>query len=272
MSNLRHDHSNCIIETEEPYKKLGEYGFKIDLEEVVEHQGNAFCRFIMFNNGYLEFIEIKGKKTDANFSIEEKDSQPGFSFISDDNLEKLFNESKENFQHFDIKFSHKNYNWKENSTEHLPGWNFVAFNQFFVPGICTWVTEKDANKNIIEKSSMFHKNGCTELIGAYWIHSSNKDIQPLSNFLKKPYKNGQIIISNDFKLYVDTPDNHFMELYDLYKNEVKKNPYKAIIIGCENLEKFKQFSGLENKIYFDGKQAYRIIQNKLSWDLIIVEN
>ena len=92
-------------------KKLSKLGFNLD-PQVVEHPGKAFCKFIMLRSKnkrqkfYLEFVHI-GKGGDAEHT-------PGLSFSYTENLEKF---SKKLSKITKVKFTHKNYQWKTNSTK-----------------------------------------------------------------------------------------------------------------------------------------------------------
>ncbi len=88
----------------------------------------------------MEFIEIKDSIEYENYCKDEKIAvkdffNPGLSFSADKSLKKTYEDNKGKFSRFDISFSHKNYDWKNESKEHLAGWNFVEFNDNFLPQI-----------------------------------------------------------------------------------------------------------------------------------------
>ncbi len=115
-----------------------------------------------------------------------------------------------------------------------------------------------------------HKNGATDILGIYLINSSDEDIVPFSDLTNRPNKNNRITLESGFTIYNDTFENHKMEQYDFYKNN-KNSTYKALILGCSDIQRFKDESGIIDEILFDGKKGYRIIQNNDSWDIIVIE-
>ena len=278
MTKYKFDHSYCMNISEEAYKKFGKMGFEINLKHVQEHPGSNFCRFIKFKNGYLEFIEIKNLKEYEDLCLKEKIGKddyylPGLSLAADKDLEKVFKENKERFKCFDIEFSHQNYDWEKDIAEHLPGWNFLDFNKKFIPAINLFIIEYESNpdeKNEIINKQTIHKNSCTNIVGMYLIVSSDEETIPFSSLTGSSNENSRIVLDSEFIVYVDSQEVHSFETFDLYKNS-KTSSFKALILECSNLEQFKRESGINEEIQFDGRKACRIIQNKDSWDLIVVE-
>ncbi len=156
---LRFDHSYCLDKNHTFRSKLGKAGFFLK-DRMVEHPGKMFCRFIAFPQTsiagyqYLEFVHIgKGGSKETN---------PGFSLGALGSLEK-FN-SKLEKHGLKTTFTHKNYAWKENSVDLLPGWNFVEFKS--KSNIYTWLTEYELIKGRPRRlKAKPHPNGAYKIVG-----------------------------------------------------------------------------------------------------------
>ncbi|MFX3675818.1 MAG: hypothetical protein ACN6I6_02175 [bacterium] len=157
--NIRFDHSYTKDQSHKLLKKLMKLGFsKIKFD--VEHPGKHFCSFIEFNNPigsrtYLEFIH-----TGRGGSMI---SSPGISFGYEKNLEGYFKRLKKNCS-FEPQYSHKNYNWKENSEDILPGWNFITFKKLGFRTIEPWFTEYESPRKK-RKHQISHSNNTNQLSG-----------------------------------------------------------------------------------------------------------
>src|SRR5690606_12294588 len=97
-------------------KSLLSFGFS-KVEGDVEHPGKHFCSFIEFrtpNNdrAYLEFIHVGrgGKAIDHT----------GLSFRYEHDLKNYYKKLKARVP-FKTFYIHKNYEWKKNSVDYLPG-------------------------------------------------------------------------------------------------------------------------------------------------------
>ncbi len=272
MSRFGFDHTWCLIDSIETYKRLAEFGFQTDLEDETNLPENRVSWFLIFNNGYLEFIEDKSTPSmhddEAPFS--------GFSLRADENLSAFYEARRSEFQANGVGFVHRNYNWEENSTDHLPGLNFLIFDSPLTQGIFTWVTEYE-NPNGKENDGgpnlpqVFHKNGCNSILGAYWVYNSLQDVRPLNDFLNIPIDQGKIHLHNGFTIYVDTPEEHYLEIFDRYQDDDNTCPYKAVVIDCDNLDAVQgKYKGLE-MISFRGRPALMLTQSSPAWDIVIIE-
>src|SRR5690606_317684 len=127
----------------------------------MEHPGKAFCRFITFKGEnprkrfYLEFVSI-GRGGDTSFDC------PGISFGYQTNLEKFYKKINNNFP---SKYTHRNYEWKKNEKDHLPGWNFLTFDKPIIKNVNAWFTEYEATNKSKKMKSPRHKNAVNSLHG-----------------------------------------------------------------------------------------------------------
>lgn len=156
--NIFVDHCYNVDQNHRFLKKLEKLGFTLD-KSIMEHPGKAFCRFIMFkgenstNRFYPEFVTIG--RDGLHFT------NPGLSFGHETNLEKFYQKINKKFS---ATFSHKNYEWKKNNKDQLPGWNFIKFEKPIIKKINTWFTEYEVGRRkklYIPK----HKNAVQSLHG-----------------------------------------------------------------------------------------------------------
>lgn len=253
FKNVNLDHSYLEDKNFKFFKHLGKVGFNLD-SEMVEHPGKAFCKFISVQSGnskknyYLEFIHI-GKG-----GIEE--TVPGLSFNYLSNLEGF---SKKLSKITAIDFNHKNYDWKINSTDVLPGWNMLNFKRKPIQNVFTWFTEyePDLRKKKIKKPKV-HPNSVYSIHGIKLILTKKSKKQLESILFKK--------LSSKNKL----SDGTF-----LYIEEGKQDRFVTVILNCKSLKKLKNFLLKYSSSIFEDKESV-IISNfskiQHMWNLTIIEN
>ena len=152
------DHCYSLDEGHKFLKILEELGFVAD-HRVTEHPG-VLCKFIFFkNNRYIEFVH-KLSNTDTF-------TPSGFSFGYSKSLE-LFKEELESNTSIKTDLTHKNYDWKNNDSDHLPGWDYLNFKNNVFPQLHLWFTQygpRPESKFDIPE----HPNGATEIYGHIFV-------------------------------------------------------------------------------------------------------
>jgi hypothetical protein len=252
FKNIYLDHSYNIDQNFKFYKKLEKLGFTLD-EQMVEHPGKAYCKFISLNGFnsrgkfYLEFVSF-GKSA----PILEKEA--GLSFGYKDNLEKFFHKIKTKLP---SNFEHKNYNWKENSTDRLPGWNMLAFKKHPIENINTWFTEYEFHPNRKKNKLPKHKNTVESIAGIILV-LTKRSKKNLETILGKKIKD-QIVLNDGTVIFLEMG---------------KSDRYKSIILNARDIRKVKACTGKSGKTeIFNGNEVVRIdppnYNTSLSWNLLI---
>lgn len=249
--NLDH----CYLEDKgfKLFKKLGKSGFNLE-PMLVEHPGKAFCKFIAVQSGsdrenfYLEFIHV-GKG-----GVEE--SVPGLSFSYKSDL-KIFSQKVSKVTK--IKFIHKNYDWKNNSIDYLPGWNMLTFKNKPLKNIYTWFTEFEFNKNRkILKKPKPHPNSVYSIHGVQLTLTEKSKMELEKILFKKLNRKNKL--SDGSYLYIEIG---------------KKDKLESVVLNCKSLKKFKLFFKKPELIFFQNKEAV-LIRNfsriKCMWNIVIIEN
>lgn len=252
FKNIYLDHSYNIDQNFKFHKKLEKLGFTLD-EQMVEHPGKAYCKFISLNGFnprgkfYLEFVSF-GKGAPV---IE---TEAGLSFGYQENLEKYFHKIKTKLP---ATFSHKNYNWKENSTDRLPGWNMLNFKKRPIQNTFTWFTEYEFHPNRKKNKTPKHKNTVESIAGIILV-LTKKSKKNLETILCKKVSD-RIVLNDGTVIYIELG---------------KSDRYKTIILYARDLKKVKACAGRSGKIeLFNGKEVIRIdppnYKSSSSWNLLI---
>ena len=235
-------------------KKLGQCGFDLD-PSMVEHPGKAFCKFIIFQSknkrerAYLEFVHVgKGGKEELT---------PGLSFSFTENLEKFSKKINKKIPHV---FDHKNYQWKENSTDRLPGWNFLSFKKPPIKNLYTWFTEYEVSPGMRKfKKAKTHPNS------AYSIHGIKLILTAKSK------KNLEIILGKKLNSKTKLSDGTHIYIVD-----GKKDKFDSIILNCKFLKKAHKFIPKTKIEKFHEFDSLRILNNsrdkKVMWDVVLIQN
>src|SRR5690606_38514138 len=133
-------------------KKLERLGFILE-KKMTEHPGKAFCRFICFKGEnprkifYLEFVSIG--RGGIPFI------EPGISFGYETDLAKFYKKVSKKFH---SEYNHKNYDWKKNSEDLLPGWNSITFKKPIIKNVNIWFTEYEDTKKPRKLNAPKHIN------------------------------------------------------------------------------------------------------------------
>lgn len=236
------------------FKKLGKSGFTLE-DYTVEHPGKAFCKFIALQSNnkrerfYLEFVHI-GKG-----GIAEK--TPGLSFNYLENLESYF---KKLSKKVPLIYSHKNYDWKVNSIDRLPGWNMLSFKKAPIKNVYTWFTEfEDSAKQRALKKVKAHPNSVYSIHGIKLVLTAKGKINLETALMKKLGKVNKL--SDGTMLYIETG---------------KRDLFESIILNCKSLNKAKKVIGKYESGTFQKFDSIEIVNNsknkKDMWNLVIIEN
>lgn len=244
------DHTYTNDQNHRFWKKLKKYGFNL-LDQEVEHPGKAFCTFISFNGDtnrgyhYLEFVNVKKGGV--------KCSYPGLAFGYKKGLRVLLKKIKNKF---DVKFEHKNYNWKEDNKSDLPGWNFLTFKKLKFRGITTWFNEfekhSEDQKNKIVKVT--HPNGVQKFSSLHF-ELNDEGLKFYEELFGKKIKNGTRLACGTM----------------FYYTKAKSNKMTVIHLECKSLKKLKGNFPYDGALNFLGKEAVRIRNPNLMWDIVITE-
>jgi hypothetical protein len=248
---IRFDHSFSVDHGFAFRKKLGRAGFKLS-DHMVEHPGKSFCRFISMpitkksGRQYLEFVHIG--KGGEDYGL------PGLSLGALESLEPFA--KKLNSKKITAQFAHKNYEWKKNSTDRLPGWNFITFPKH-KSKIFTWLTEYEYSKkrkNRLKKHSN-HPNKVFKIV-AIDVAFDAQDIHLLSKLCGKPK-------GHQFVLDCGVP---------LTYSKAKVSKMKAIVLASKDLKRLVQKFEWDDLTTYNGQPAVRISNpDKRMWDVLIVE-
>jgi len=235
------------------FKKLGKMGFNLE-PGVVEHPGKAFCKFIAVQSSnkrerfYLEFIHI-GKG-----GGEEK--TPGLSFNYTENLEG-FHKKLSKVVRCDL--THKNYDWKKNAVDRLPGWNMLTFKKQPIKDLFTWFTEfESSRKQRSLKKVKAHPNS------VYSIHGIKLVLT------QKSKENLEVVLSKKLGKKTKLSDGTF-----LYVEVGKNDFFESIILNCKSMKKLLKFMKDEEITTFGKKEALRVFnesEKRNMWNILIIEN
>ncbi|OUR95635.1 hypothetical protein A9Q84_14115 [Halobacteriovorax marinus] len=235
------------------FKRLEKLGFILS-EMKVEHPGKAHCRFIELDANtnrklaYLEFVSV-GK---GGYSFKSSGLSLGYR-------EKLENYYKKLSKRIKVDFNHKNYDWKNNNTDHLPGWNMLTLKNPPIRNIYTWFTEYEKHPETKKKTKSAPKHP-NSVYGIYGLELTltEKGRTYLSKVLGKEIKNK-------------------MKLKDgtiLFIQRGKVNRFNNIILKCKSLKKANKFIKNKESHSFEKLEAL-MIENKNDfkkmWSLIIIQ-
>lgn len=232
--------------------KLGKAGFVLG-DAMTEHPGKAFCRFIILQAGptaprhYLEFVHIGrgGNQTRQ---------QGGLSFGAATGLEQLSARLIKN--RIGAEFAHKNYEWKINSTDRLPGWNFVTFPKH-KSNVFTWLTEYESSKKRKKKKlkDSRHPNQVQRLI-AMEVDLNPKDLRLYRAICGRSK-------GNVFHLSCGTI---------LRVTKAKRSSLRSAVVTTKDLGRLVKRFVWDELTTYQGQPAVRIKNpNPKMWDVVIVQ-
>lgn len=246
---IHFDHSYSADNNYCFFKKLGKSGFKLS-QQMVEHPGKHFCRFITFNLApspgfrYLEFVHVKRGGDAVHY--------PGISFGSLSPLKPFHTKLKK--VGIDSEFKHKNYDWKENNTDNLPGWNFITFKRR--SKIFTWLTEyesADGKPRPVFKNK--HPNKVHKIV-ALEIVFNKEEFNFYTKILGKP-KNQVFALEGGTEIH-----------YSLGKS----THLNRIIVATTNLSRFVKTYPWDHLTTWNNQPGVMIKNpNPKMWDLTIIE-
>jgi hypothetical protein len=248
---LKFDHSFTSDQNHRFRNKLEKAGFKLE-KHMVEHPGKHFCKFIYISvtkkagYQYLEFIHTgKGGK---DYGI------PGVSLGAQEPLEPYSKKLKA--KKIEVKLVHKNYDWKKNDKDRLPGWNFLDFPKH-KSKIFTWLTEYEKRKKrkSFKKTGFNHPNQVYKMVGLEAIFDTN-DEALYSKMCGKPSK-------NEFILACGT---------NLSYQKGKKSRVSTIVLATKDLNKLVKKFKWDELTTYKGKPGV-LIKNpdKRMWDVVIIQ-
>ncbi len=209
MTKIFFDHTYTIDDNFLLFKRMNELGFNIS-DKISAHP-SLKSRFIYFKNGkYIEFV---------NYSepIKKWWYLSGLSFGVDSSLKKFSQLSR--FKHLGPAYSHRNYNWKDNNNDYLPGWNFLSFKKLGIRTFYPWFTEYEKGRRKIPKR-VNHHNGINE------FHGNLFRVNP------KGLEFFELLFKRKIKDKVELTDGTW-----LYFKPGKTNRHEAIILRANSMSR-----------------------------------
>ncbi|NRA67006.1 MAG: hypothetical protein HRU19_21130 [Pseudobacteriovorax sp.] len=289
------DHSwNRVFDDFRYVERLNQLGFAI-APKTVEHPGSQVCKFIVFPGGqvtfpshFLEFCLTTNEKDylerhkrffrgpDAERRIK------GSSLVlySDLDLKRQQVDIQKRLPGFEVKYSHKNYEWKRDSKSILPGWNHLFFGKKrLLTGLRVTVGKKDPRDTlpddgpVAKKPTILpHPNSAEKIIGLILYDNFSADFSNLSRLINRKPKTDRMLV---------LPDGTFIQSIIVGEDESidsmfvgKKQNLAAIMVKVKSLATFESFASKLNfkKTSFNGVKAYHIPHDEWHWDLIVVED
>ncbi len=249
---MYYDHCYSVDMHHKFHAKLENVGFQLN-PVMTEHPGKYFCKFISLpdtkrtGRQYLEFIHL------GNGNIQDEPN-PGLSLRTATPLKKMA--KKLGKQKIKTTYAHKNYDWKKNEVDILPGWNFVTFPKH-QSGIYTWLTEYEKGRRRRNKSTktLKHPNKVYRLV-CLDAELEQKDILLFTKFFGAP-KNG----------------HYKMACQNVIRfTKARKSKLKSVVLATSDLSRLVRKFQWDELVSFDGKPGVLIINpNPGMWNLVIVE-
>ena len=271
--------------TKREYFALKDRGFNL-LPIEKSHPGSHLCRFLLFKNPtqisssvqtqrqYLEFCEVldvdSAKSYFESINANQDEHFSSVFYLScNAGLSTFFHSRKNQFSNFGINFLHKNYDWKVNSEDYLPGWNFIYFKKNLVNGIqCSLAEyEHSLESNAPDASYTIHPNSVFKIMGVIWTIESEEQLQPLCQLISKQVSTGEIELDDGTKIWITTKlstkiDHVF----------TKKTSFSAVVLACKSFDTCLSYFGNGDIITFLNKRAILIKHPEEMWDIVITES
>ncbi|MCP4913221.1 MAG: hypothetical protein GY909_08875 [Oligoflexia bacterium] len=246
MAKLIFDHCYTKDIKHKFFKRLIKMGFK-DLGFTTIHPKENICKFIKFDDHqYLEFISTKYE--------EDIKKRPGLSFKSRGKLNVIFKKYQSK-RGIEATYRHRNYNWKENNKDILPGWNFVDFKHVPFRNILLWLTEYEPPKKGLKRLPFKsdHPNGVYALEAI--ILDVNERSKAYFDKLFGPKKEGLLRKSQ----VVFRPSS--------------RTRHSLVILKCKSLKKAQKFIKAPVKeVYgYTGLFIKNPSGNDRMWDILVIE-
>jgi hypothetical protein len=227
-------------------KRLESLGFIFN-PETVEHPGKAFCRFLMFpcaeisgrKAQYLEFVHCEGKGYRT----------PGLLLGYSGSLKRF---AKKLAPVLDVDFFHKNYDWKENSKDALPGWNFLTFKNLGFRTLNAYFIQYEKGPKRHKRPAPKHPNGVESLYAVeFEIEKRGR------SYFKKIFGsrwNEKIKVRNSFFFF----------------KKGKRTDIRRVILKSKNIDKFIASYDIDREIVWNGRRAALISNPSGKWDIVII--
>jgi hypothetical protein len=240
-ANIYFDHTYTMDREFGFLESLIKAGFTVH-DKTTEHP-DVECRFIMLaDKKYLEFVHPKHEKN-SFFS-------PGISFGYKTSLKALYDSLKP-LEVLKASYTHRNYNWAENSTDYLPGWNYLNFGISAVKSFNPWFTEYETREGVSLEAPE-HPNGISGVLGHTF--ELNQVGRAFFELVLKTKIKDKIVLNDGTTLFFRDSDN---------------NRHSQVILGSSNMTKTMYYLG-------QGSNGEIAIKNPSSnenmWDLVIREN
>lgn len=255
-TKIEMDHFNTKDQNHKFFNALGKMGFNLYPNETL-HMGGKRCRFIFLENDqYLEFITTRNKDY-----IKKK---PGLSFRSKGKLEKLYKSYVK--KAVPSKYSHKNYNWKENSKDRLPGWNFIHFLKTPFRTVDMWITEYEGYQTKTKETE--------KKMRAFYRERAKYSKHPNTVYAFDSLIFEANTKSQEYLLKTLGPrNNNLVDKKSLVIKNANKNRMSLIILRCKSLKKASSYIKGE-LCEMHGREGIFIKNPSGSdrmWDLFVIE-
>jgi hypothetical protein len=295
------DHANNMALTLDAFRALGERGFTL-ADMMVEHPGRQECYFIHFSGRgrgqsdllgrqYLEYVHVADKAATIQLAREEcKDFDTQFpNGMSDDDfyttglslscssrLADVFSEKKSLVEKAGLEFSHKNYDWKNDSESLLPGWNFVTFPDASTGGMVFWITEYEPNPSLDMAETRkkrepwsLHPNGCEAVEGVI-VALDEPAMATIADFCDLPKEPDRAVwrLADGGRIWSLSALRGDLGLSPLFR---KKRAVCAVVLVCRDLEHFRASANPDYEMILDGQPALGISLGDFNYDIIVVQ-
>lgn len=278
------DHTYNTVYDRKFKKQLVAAGFTLN-SRTVEHPGSLLCHFVGIGlpqftdrTPYLEFCLVMDKKAyieserkdpeAANKSLESLLQNKGLSFGYTGDFEAYIQELKKVRPDIEARFDHKNYEWKTNSTDRLPGWNFITLiKPPFQPDFYVWFTGYDP-RNIDRSQELKeaqHKNGANRIAGLVVDLASSKEVEYMEGVTFKKFTDGKLNLDDGRQII------NYAQLNPAEKKLFAKSPatYKAVLVEADP-EKLDAISLPYESILYRGSKVKRLRFANYTWDIILI--
>ena len=188
----------------------------------------------------------------------------GLSFRANEPLEGYFKTCEKRLTHLEPIFIHRNYSWKTNSEDRLPGWNYLNFEKRVLPKTEFWITEfqnREVGNKVRTGVNLFreHPNTANTLVGVVF---RQEGVAPLLQILgAEPNTQRVILGAHGVTLYFDGDD---------ILPEVKEGSVQALILQADDRNEFSRVSGLEPTLRVTDADAFHIKRVPYKFDILII--
>jgi hypothetical protein len=228
MSKIFFDHTYTIDNDFYLFKKMESFGFSLS-ERISDHPDSK-TRFIHFNNGkYLEFVKL-------TVPVKSWWYLSGLSFGVNESLKKFA--ATPRFKRFKPDYYHRNYNWRENNTDYLPGWNFLGFRKMSFRTFHPWLTEYEKGRSKVP-TKVSHPNGVNEFHG----HLFSINDQGREFF--------QVLFNKRIKDKIQLADGTWF-----YFKAARTSRHEAVLLKAGQRSNFEKFKAASSVLKTHGIEFY----------------